>query len=115
LNLKPPGSGFGSSAPLVFGSSSNIILPTPSVDKGQQAFSAFQGTPFGSNPFAPGPASASPFGFGGTKKRSLETEPDSSSQKLAKVEEVTVQTDKKAEESKTEETKPVQAKPESES
>ena len=110
LNLKPPGSGFGSSAPLVFGSSSNITLPTPSMDKGQNAFSAFQGTPFGSNPFAPGPASASLFGFSGTKKRSLETEQDSSSQKLAKVEEITVQADKKAEESK-----PVEAKPESES
>jgi hypothetical protein len=120
LNLKPPGSGFGSSAPLVFGSSSNITLPTPSVDKGQQAFSSFQGTPFGSNPFAPGPASASPFGFGGTKKRPLETEQDSSSQKLAKIEEVTALTDTKAEESKAEESKaeesiPVQAKPESES
>ena len=97
LNLKPPGSGSG--APLIFGTSTNIQLPTPSKDPlpvGQSPFGTFQSMPFGTNPFASAPAPAatpSPFGFAGTKKRALEEpeekEQEDTSTKLARVEEET--------------------------
>ena len=53
LNLQPPGT--GQSKPFVFGSSSNITLPTPSkiplnAASSGQAFSAFQSKAFGGNP-----------------------------------------------------------------
>lgn len=95
LNLKPPGS--GPIAPLTFGSSPNITIPTPSKDPlpvESQPFTAFKGTSF---PFG-GPTTSQPQGntlFGSSsntgKKRSLETgdtqAAENVSTKLARVEE----------------------------
>ena len=86
LNLKPPGK--GQSAPLIFGSSSNIKLPTPSKNAnvpGQQDSNLFGNVGFGS--------SSKPFGsnvaFGGgftqpSKKRSLEPDEGAIDEESAK-------------------------------
>jgi nucleoprotein TPR len=110
LNLKPPGS--GSSTPLIFGTSSNIKLPTPSKDPlpiGQQPFAAFKAQPFGTNPFGSASATtaASPFGGIASKKRSLDSDEkdEDSSSKLAKVEENTTESNKLSEENTNDEAK----------
>ena len=96
LNLKPPGS--GASTSFVFGTSSNIKLPTPSKDPlpvGQQLFSSFKPQPFGTNPFASSQTTASPFGGIASKKRALDSDQNiaDSTSKLAKVEEDSSQQD----------------------
>ena len=96
LNLKPPGS--GASTSFVFGTSSNIKLPTPSKDPlpvGQQPFSSFKPQPFGTNPFASSQTTASPFGGIASKKRALDSDQNiaDSTSKLAKVEEDSSQQD----------------------
>jgi nucleoprotein TPR len=109
LNLKPPGS--GPAAPLTFGSSPNITIPTPSKDPlpvESQPFAAFKGGPF---PFGARttsqPQATSLFDASSNigKKRSLETddtqEAENASTKLARVEEE--KSEEKDEEDKVEE------------
>jgi hypothetical protein len=96
LNLKPPGS--GPVAPLTFGSSPNITIPTPSKDPlpvESQPFAAFRGTSFPFGAPTTSQAQAIPL-FGSSsntgKKRSLDTDEtqtaeNTTSTKLARVEE----------------------------
>lgn len=96
LNLKPPGS--GPAAPLTFGSSPNITIPTPSKDPlpvESQPFSAFRATSFPFGAPTTSQAQAIPL-FGSSsntgKKRSLDTDEtqtaeNTTSTKLARVEE----------------------------
>ncbi len=91
LDLKPPGA---SNTPLIFGSSPNIKLPTPSKDAlpvGQQPFGTFKSNPFGSFGTAPASLAATPSLFGAiaSKKRPLDSNDlsEDSSSKLPKVDE----------------------------
>lgn len=96
LNLKPPGSST-SSAPLTFGSSSSIKLPTPAKTVltpsssfgsafGSAAASSAAPVPTNNSIFAAGSANAVSIFGDKNKKRPLEEEKDLSSSKQARVE-----------------------------